>query len=671
MSLISEIDKKSKSSKIKKSFLVIFIIVLIYIWYNYIFPKELNLSSNKEIKIATVKNWDLKTFIEADWRVVLKNEYSLNFVWDWIIKEIYKQPWDYIQNWDKIAILDSKYLDIDISKAQIAVDVAKTNYEIKKRWISDLELDVSKKQLEKDIITLEVSQKEIDTQINSLINDIEIAKRDLETLKKEQEIDILQSNNNLEILKIEYENIYSSSENTIKQEQEKYKSLASQLVMETGQMITSLEKNLYNIDVLLGITVANRYQNDSFELLLWAKDNSLKNIAEKSFIWTKESFEVFYKSWENYRKTIDFQNLDNYSEIEKRVLDFSLINKELNKTLSYTVDVLKNSISSVNLSQESIDNYINNFESTLSQSKKDSSDYMKLYQDLQELKILIESKVLSQKKDLETTNWKITIANSSLEKVILQNSLDLEKATQKIQDLGFDLEELNDKKENTLLLSQAQSNISKASLDSKKYNDESELQPFYMAILQAEENLKEVKKKKDDSILISPIKWKIVSINGQAWESTNSLKDAFVNIIDDKIFLAEIYVEEFDVIKVKKDQKVYINFDAIDWITLTWEVIYVDDKATIDTNEMVSYKVQVSFISNDERIKDGLSTTVQLITKEVNDVLIIPVASVKSYSWKPWVMMEDWTIRKVITWFTDWKNVEVISWLKSWEKVKY
>gem|GEM_PF-4539748 len=33
-------------------------------------------------------------------------------------------------------------------------------------------------------------------------------------------------------------------------------------------MITNLEKNLYDIDVLLGIADTNKYQNDSFEIYL-------------------------------------------------------------------------------------------------------------------------------------------------------------------------------------------------------------------------------------------------------------------------------------------------------------------------------------------------------------------------------------------------------------------
>gem|GEM_PF-6532282 len=92
-----------------------------------------------------------------------------------------------------------------------------------------------------------------------------------------------------------------------------------------------------------------------------------------------------------------------------------------------------------------------------------------------------------------------------MKKTILEIDLDIEKANQKITDLEYNLKELKDKKDNTLLLSKAQSDISKASLESKKYIDILELEPVYMAVLQAEQTLKEIKNKKEDSILKSPI----------------------------------------------------------------------------------------------------------------------------------------------------------------------
>jgi hypothetical protein len=150
-----------------------------------------------------------------------------------------------------------------------------------------------------------------------------------------------------------------------------------------------------------------------------------------------------------------------------------------------------------------------------------------------------------------------------------------------------------------------------------------------------------------------------------------SLKNPFVTIINTKELLIESYIEEWDIIKIKNNQDVYISFDSIEWLTLTWTVIYINDKANIDINWIVSYKTQVFFTSNDKKVKDWMTANLQFVTKESKNILIIPVSAVKNISWKPSVVLENWEIRKVTTWFTDWKMVEVILWLKSGEKVKY
>jgi multidrug efflux pump subunit AcrA (membrane-fusion protein) len=189
--------------------------------------------------------------------------------------------------------------------------------------------------------------------------------------------------------------------------------------------------------------------------------------------------------------------------------------------------------------------------------------------------------------------------------------------------------------------------------------------------LTAQKNLEEAVKKKQDAELISPISWKIVNIEWKIWETTNSLKNPFVTIINTKSLFVESYVEESDIVKVKQNQDVYINFDSIEWLTMTWKVIYINEKANIDANSLVTYEVLIAFESSDSRVKDGMSTVIEFITKEIQNVLIIPVQSVKTVNKKPSVKLDSWEWKNIITWFTDWKMVEVVSWLSLWDKILY
>jgi hypothetical protein len=114
-------------------------------------------------------------------------------------------------------------------------------------------------------------------------------------------------------------------------------------------------------------------------------------------------------------------------------------------------------------------------------------------------------------------------------------------------------------------------------------------------------------------------------------------------------------------VKVKNGQSVRISFDAIESLTLTGTVIYVNEKADIDANGIVSYGVEVLFANTDPRIRDGLTASVDFITKEVSGVLAIPVQSVKNRNGKATVILENGEIREVVTGFTDGKMVEAIS----------
>ncbi|MDD5769991.1 MAG: HlyD family efflux transporter periplasmic adaptor subunit [Candidatus Gracilibacteria bacterium] len=671
MSLINEIKTNSKKTTIKKIIIISILIGCSGFGYNYFSNFKKIEEIKTENKIYSVSKGNIKTSIEADGKVVLKDELNLDFINEGIIKNIYKNQGDLVKAGDKIASLDSSYLDLSIDKSKIALDIAKLNYEIKKKGVSNTELDISQKQLDKDFISMDSSIKEIDNSLEETKYNLETAKKNLENTKKQTQIDEIGAKNTFDNAKIDYDNSISNLNLTKKQEEEKYKNIANKLIMETGQMISNNEKYLYDLDILLGISDANKYQNDSYEIYLGAKNNSLKTLSENTYRETKSLFDDFYISWQEYRKNIDSITNLNYDELSNYSYKMKDISSNLNKTLSYTIDLLKNSISSSNFAQTTIDSYITNFENSLSNSKNDTANYMILLQTVSEAKTSMDIKIDSAEKLVLTSSGKLNTANSSLEKVKLQNEISIDNSLEKLNSLNLDIKALEIKKLNSKALANSQVDISKATLENKKNVDNLDIEPFYMAILQAQKTLDEAIKKKQDSILFSPIDGKIAQINGKISENTNSIKDPFVVIINNNNFYVDAYVEEGDITKIKNNQNVYISFDAIDTLTLTGNVVYIEDKANIDNNGLVSYRVEIIFGNNDDRIKDAMTSTVEFVTKEMKDVLIIPVQAVKNISGKPSVILENKEIRKVTTGFTDGKMVEVLSGLEKGEKIIY
>jgi acetyl/propionyl-CoA carboxylase alpha subunit len=187
----------------------------------------------------------------------------------------------------------------------------------------------------------------------------------------------------------------------------------------------------------------------------------------------------------------------------------------LNKTLSYSAEAVKNSISATNFSQTAIDSYLANFENALANSKDSAANYMLTLQSMSEAKTAMEAKIDTAENLVLTSSGKLDIARTSLQKTVLQGELSIDAAREKILALEFDVQTLETKRTTALALSQSQVNISQAALKDKKQVDGRDLEPLYMAILQAQKTYDEAKKKKSDSELVAPMNGKIAKINGK------------------------------------------------------------------------------------------------------------------------------------------------------------
>lgn len=93
--------------------------------------------------------------------------------------------------------------------------------------------------------------------------------------------------------------------------------------------------------------------------------------------------------------------------------------------------------------------------------------------------------------------------------------------------------------------------------------------------------------------------------------------------------LAEVTLNEVDVAKVKVGQKATITFDAISDLSITGEVAGVDTIGTI-TQGVVNYTIKISFDTQDDRVKPGMSASAAIITDTKQDVLLVPNSAVKS-----------------------------------------
>ncbi len=95
--------------------------------------------------------------------------------------------------------------------------------------------------------------------------------------------------------------------------------------------------------------------------------------------------------------------------------------------------------------------------------------------------------------------------------------------------------------------------------------------------------------------------------------------------------VAQVTLNEVDVSKIKVGQKATLTFDAVTDLTIAGTVSEVDSIGTVSQG-VVSYNVKILFITQDDRIKTGMSVSASIITDSRVDVLTVPNAALSNGS---------------------------------------
>jgi len=93
--------------------------------------------------------------------------------------------------------------------------------------------------------------------------------------------------------------------------------------------------------------------------------------------------------------------------------------------------------------------------------------------------------------------------------------------------------------------------------------------------------------------------------------------------------IADVSLNEVDVAKIKTGEKVTLTFDAVPDLTIAGLVAEIDTVGT-QSQGVVTYNVKISFDTQDERVKAGMSVTANIITDVKQDVLVVPNSAIKT-----------------------------------------
>jgi HlyD family secretion protein len=102
--------------------------------------------------------------------------------------------------------------------------------------------------------------------------------------------------------------------------------------------------------------------------------------------------------------------------------------------------------------------------------------------------------------------------------------------------------------------------------------------------------------------------------------------------------IAQLSLNEIDAAKVQVGQAAALTFDAVPGLTIDGQVSEVDTVGTVSQG-VVTYGVQISFNTQDVRVKPGMTVTALIVTENKPDVLLIPNASIKTLGNRSYVLM--------------------------------
>lgn len=148
-----------------------------------------------------------------------------------------------------------------------------------------------------------------------------------------------------------------------------------------------------------------------------------------------------------------------------------------------------------------------------------------------------------------------------------------------------------------------------------------------LQVRQAENTLQDAEEHLRDYFIRAPFSGIVAKINFKKGEQIGA--NSIVATVIAKQRIAEISLNEIDAAGVKVGQKAKLTFDALSDLIIMGEVDEIDAVGTV-AQGVVSYNAKITFDTQDDRVKPGMSVAAAITIQEKENVLMVPNAAVKS-----------------------------------------
>lgn len=717
--------------KMKKSLSIIllFSILLSSCWKT----EEVVVPEIKEPKIVKskiIKKTPIKEQLKIIWKVTWDKEVIVSAQVSWLINLVMPSVGDNVGKWDILATIDTnsqiwvnyqnsitalnnsnsiynyskESIDKDVESSKLALEVAKVNKENTYN-MTEKQLSISQKQLDNIKSSKDNTLLSNDESIKSAKIAIDLAQKAYDT----SVLNITNFNKNKEETKKSLIDSKKSLVDTKKSLIDSKKALLDKKISILRSTVSTIQNSYINLessetlwDTIFWLTDKNKYQNDSFETYLWAKNTSQRISTESeltTLIWNYNKNISYIQSLDE-KLSSDIKNIDFYTSDWSYVEDLDKTLWEIVKTkkmLSDMLEVFNNSINASNFSTTVTDWYKASIavrQASILQSEWLLISLKSTLLDINNSITNINNSIADRDNSINDKDNYIssTITNldtqlTSLENAVSISKIQLDNAKQALASIqtiikssvdniswNVDLtkEQLNntisiiknsrDQVDNWVKVAETQMNSTLAKLNSWLIQTKAQVDNTKWQSDLAKIALK-------NSVISSPLNATIVSKMVEVWSLVNPWTPLFNLISSDKVKV-KVDISSENISYLQKWQS--IKLELINWNTATWTIELLSKNADQKTN---LFLVEISF--DNKILKSKIWEFVNIyIDKTIwnKDWIMVPFESIINVS--PWiynvfVINWSWTVisREVKLWVKNSENVEINSWLKEWEKI--
>lgn len=172
----------------------------------------------------------------------------------------------------------------------------------------------------------------------------------------------------------------------------------------------------------------------------------------------------------------------------------------------------------------------------------------------------------------------------------------------------------------------------------------------------------------NDCFIYAPFDGVIATLTAKVGESSGTS----VGTIITKQKVVTVSLNEVDIASISLGQKTSLTFDAINNLKINGEVVEIDSVGTVSSG-VVNYNVKIALNEDDERIKAGMSSNVEIVTASKQNILTLPSSAVKTKNGVSYVEilgdLNKLNRKEVKAGISDDTLIEIISGLNEGDKV--